>query len=770
VLARFLRPILLILTALAIVPAQGAEITAEQVRKSIERGKEYLLREQNPKTGAWDEHPGQAGAITSLCALALLNAGVEPEHERIQLALKYLRTFKPEMTYATSLQTMVFCAAGVKADLVRIRANSKWLEEHQIKSGEKSGAWSYPSQGGGDNSNSQFALLALYEAERVGVPVAEKTWRLAYEYWKDCQNENGSWGYLRGMGGSGSMTCAGIAAMVITSGELNLGDAEVVNGRLNCCGEQKNNLPVERGLDWLGQHFSVTINPGAGARQGWLLYYLYGVERVGRMTARRFIGKHDWYRAGAEKLVRDQDTLSGFWKGVGHAEDSPQIGTSLALLFLAKGRRPVLVAKVKHAPENDWNHHRGDLANLTSYVEKKWNRDLTWQIVDIESASVEDLLLSPVLFINGREAPVFTAEQKQRLRDYVDRGGFIFAEACCGGGNFDAGFRQLMNEIFPGNEYKLKLLPPSHPVWHAEETVRPEYIRELWGIDVGCRTSVVYCPQDLSCQWELARPGRDLHLPKEIQEDVAAASSIGINVLAYATNKELKYKYQQFQTPVTDSQDKFDRGKLYVANIQHPGGCNAAPGALGNLLRLAGEKQHMRVSHEPRDVTLTDPLLFNYMLAFMHGRHSFRLTPQERKQLKLYLEDRGGVLLADAICSNSEFAESFRREMKTIFPDKPLERIPVSDPIFSSSFGGVPLTSVSRRVTQAGESGQIKAVVREGEPYLEGIRIGDRMAVIFSPYDLSCALESREAVDCEGYVRTDAAQIGLNVILYSLHQ
>jgi hypothetical protein len=177
------------------------------------------------------------------------------------------------------------------------------------------------------------------------------------------------------------------------------------------------------------------------------------------------------------------------------------------------------------------------------------------------------------------------------------------------------------------------------------------------------------------------------------------------------------------------------------------------------------------VSSEPRDVALTDPLLFNYMLAFMHGRHSFRLTPLERKQLKTFLEERGGVLFADAICSNQEFAESFRHEMKTLFPDNALERIPVNHPLFTPEFGGAPLSSVSRRVTQqAGENGQLRAVVREGEPYLEGLRIGDRLAVIFSPYDLSCALESREAIDCEGYVRADAAQIGMNVILYALHQ
>ena len=52
--------------------------------------------------------------------------------------------------------------------------------------------------------------------------------------------------------------------------------------------------------------------------------------------------------------------------GRGHAEDNPHIATALALLFLSKGRRPVLVAKLKHGPDEDWNNHRNDLANLTA--------------------------------------------------------------------------------------------------------------------------------------------------------------------------------------------------------------------------------------------------------------------------------------------------------------------------------------------------------------------------------------------------------------------
>jgi len=40
--------------------------------------------------------------------------------------------------------------------------------------------------------------------------------------------------------------------------------------------------------------------------------------------------------------------------------------------------------------------------------------------------------------------------------------------------------------------------------------------------------------------------------------------------------------------------------------------------------------------------------------------------------------------------------------------------------------------------------------------------------VIFSPYDLSCALENQASIECRGYVREDAAKIGINCLLYAM--
>ena len=79
----------------------------------------------------------------------------------------------------------------------------------------------------------------------------------------------------------------------------------------------------------------------------------------------------DWYREGTQTLVETQDALSGYWAGTGPGESEPLIGTSFALLFLSKGRWPVLLAKLQHGDGDDWNHHRSDVANLTRYVESR---------------------------------------------------------------------------------------------------------------------------------------------------------------------------------------------------------------------------------------------------------------------------------------------------------------------------------------------------------------------------------------------------------------
>jgi hypothetical protein len=758
--------------ALAQEPA-GRPVDAAQVLEAINRGVAYLKREQLPR-GRWNEMTGYDGGVTALCTLALLNSGVEVDDPVVRNALDYLRGLELDKTYTVSLQTMVLAEAEPKKDMLRIGRNVRWLELHQIKDGPKKGAWSYPGPGG-DNSNAQFAVLALYDAQRVGAKVKRETWDLAADYWRRTQNDDGSWGYVPGDSGTGSMTTAGIGGLVTSAAALESGDAAVEDGRVICCRPHDDDRKLDMAISWLAQRFSVTRNPRAGGGQSALYYYLYGLERAGRLSARRFIGEHDWYREGAEFLVHDQDSLSHYWQGSWHAERDPRISTAMALLFLSKGRRPIVVGKMKYGSDNNWNQHRRDAANLTAYTEAAWDLGLTWQILDPSAAAVEDLLQAPVLYISGNRAPELSPHAK-KIRDYVDRGGFIFAEACCRDSHrFDEGFRQLMSAVFPEREYQLQRITPGHPIWRMQDMVRPEspYAGRLWGVEYGCRTCVIYSDQDLSCYWELAQPGQWREHPQAVADHIADALAIGVNVLTYATNREPKGKEQSFVMPLEDDEvdSKTSRGVIEVAKLRHGGGCNDAPGALVNLMRTASQGElKLRVRTASELINISDENLFRYHLVFMHGRHDFRLTTAERKQLHEYV-DRGGTVLADAICASRSFGAAFRREVGAALPGEKLERIPSDDPIFTSSYGGYDVRIVSMRDPEAvGENQPIAARIRQVEPQLEGIKIDGRWAIIFSPYDISCALESHEAIGCRGYTQQDAARLGLNVLLYSLNQ
>ena len=134
----------------------------------------------------------------------------------------------------------------------------------------------------------------------------------------------------------------------------------------------------------------------------------------------------------------------------------------------------MLINKLRHGPAGDWDNDPDDIRNIVNVVSHNWKNLLTWQVVDPAVASVPELLQAPIVFLNGHKAPELTALARQNLKDFVEQGGFIFAEACCGSREFDAGFKQLMKEMFPQEDYKLRPLSEDHPVWRAKNLLTPE--------------------------------------------------------------------------------------------------------------------------------------------------------------------------------------------------------------------------------------------------------------------------------------------------------
>lgn len=774
--------------------AHAAEVTKEQVEKSIGLAKKYLTVNQK-KDGSWSTAEGAyAVGVTSLAVLALMNAGMKLDEAPVQNGLNYLRSVKepdPTQTYEISLMASALSfAKDGQRDKARLLILAQRLERSQITTGDGSGSWSYSANGilnaNGDRSNAQYAVLGLRDAAEAGIPVDRAVWERIREHWTKSQSADGGWGYAghHGQASTGSMTAAGISTMVIVQSMLgNDKDFEDDGQTPNCCGDEPPDKSLDRAIRWMGNNFAVSHNPGSS--RIWHYYYLYGLERAGRLSGMRFFGEHDWYREGALALVNAQNQTRGFWQGDSTLEKDPTLATAFGLLFLSKGMAPVLINKLQYGkpdPQNrlavtdgNWNRHRNDVRNLTDLIGglPKWPRLLTWQTVNMNTlekhGSAQDLSQSPVAFLSGRDAPDFTDRQVELLRDYVAQGGFLFACANCDGKNFDQGFRDLIRRMYPKGDAELKKLSDDHPIYRAEYLLDPETVH-LEGVDLGCRTPIVYAPDDLSCYWDKwARhdpPKRNARMKTMIER----STRIGVNVIAYATGREPPNKLeQQEQIAKGGQQDRIERGFLQIVKLRHTGGWDAAPQSLRNLLMALNTTVGMSASTQLKTLPITDPNLFRYPIAFMHGRNAFQLNRQERDQLKEYVA-RGGVLFSDAACGARPYDQSFRNLMEEIYGKGALKRIPITHEMFTQSVGH-DIRRVRRRMPEIdAPNAALDTKIVDGEPFLEGIEIEGRWGVIYSKYDLSCTIERQASVACAGYVPEDALKIAVNIVLYALLQ
>lgn len=149
----------------------------------------------------------------------------------------------------------------------------------------------------------------------------------------------------------------------------------------------------------------------------------------------------------------------------------------------------------------------------------------------------------PYLHMTGHIGVRFSDDQEKRLREYLERGGFLHAEDCDirlnnGRGRMRPAIHRLMQRVFP--DKKLERLDMSHPIYHTlydhDEYLGGDKLVEPYGtfdeaIVIDDRIVVYFCPSDLNCAWEgrACSPGGE--------EQRRWAFEQGINVVAYALSR-----------------------------------------------------------------------------------------------------------------------------------------------------------------------------------------------------------------------------------------
>jgi hypothetical protein len=348
-----------------------------RTNKAIANGAWYLKQQVQPSDTWGDTVPsinvgGLGVGFASLPGLTLLECGVPPDDQVVQGAANYVRNLAPRLgggydTYQRSLAILFLDRLGDSKDeeLIQYLALCLIAGQHPTD-----GAWNYslPTldrsetprlvklladentplddwrkealKGGGfdvprwDNSNTQFAVLALWVAGRHGVRI-NRPIDLVKQHFLQTQlpagedannlNQDGSWPYSgpdKGGNPWPAMTCSGLLGLAVAQGVGEDGKGH---------GDPRDDPPIRRGLTMLGRE----INRD-GEIRALDLYYLWSIERVGVLFGLDKIGEQDWYEWG-RKLLLDRQKDDGSWnEATFYGGNPPVVDTCFALLFLKR--------------------------------------------------------------------------------------------------------------------------------------------------------------------------------------------------------------------------------------------------------------------------------------------------------------------------------------------------------------------------------------------------------------------------------------------------
>jgi hypothetical protein len=189
-----------------------------------------------------------------------------------------------------------------------------------------------------DNSNTQFAMMALWAARRHDVPV-ETALLTVEQRFRVTQLPEGGWAYLfKDSRPKASMTCVGLIGIALgkgTAAEIALRGSKAAGGK----GVTPKKLPMDavirNGLRFLAANLEERKVESQVWPSGLSLYFMWSVERVAVLYDLPRIEGKDWYHWGSTILL-DAQRLNGFWDTHSYAGANATIDTCFALLFLKR--------------------------------------------------------------------------------------------------------------------------------------------------------------------------------------------------------------------------------------------------------------------------------------------------------------------------------------------------------------------------------------------------------------------------------------------------
>ncbi|QCR23891.1 DUF4159 domain-containing protein [Pontibacter sp. SGAir0037] len=190
------------------------------------------------------------------------------------------------------------------------------------------------------------------------------------------------------------------------------------------------------------------------------------------------------------------------------------------------------------------------------------------------------------------------------------------------------------------------------------------------------------------------------------------------------------------------------------------GNWDTDPRMPSNLLHSLIEYTTVKVDEQEKVIPLDSADIFNYPFCYMSGHRLVQFNQKERQNFEAYVRNGGFVFVDD--CNHDIdglFARSFEEQMRQIFGQSALKKVPNTHKLYRSFFtfeDGPPTTSFEL-------NGWGDDLVHD---YLKAIEVNGRIAVLYSNKDYGC--EWDYDFRNKRWLAEDNTKFGVNIIMYAL--
>lgn len=141
---------------------------------------------------------------------------------------------------------------------------------------------------------------------------------------------------------------------------------------------------------------------------------------------------------------------------------------------------------------------------------------------------------------------------------------------------------------------------------------------------------------------------------------------------------------------------------------------------------------------------------FDFPFCVWSGEDDFSLTKKERENLRKYLLN-GGFILSSPGCSDPKWDAALRRELKLVFPEYNLVKLPMAHPVFST------VNAIPRLTDKQGK-----------QAFIEGMEINGRLVMVYSKDGLNDVSNAKGCCCCGGNMIAESVLVNVNVFTYAL--